>query len=324
MQASLTRKEQALFNRAQEIKRGQLKLEFDFITVLDQIDQRRCYRKLGFSSLFVYAVNALDLTEAVAYSYITVARKARGIPDLKEALRTQTISVAKASRIVSTLTCENAKHLIEFSRSYSARETEREVERLNPERRNAKGQQSAKIKELIRRAQSLLSTKSGRHVDANKTLELVLEDFIERHDPVKKAERAMSRKVRRAKKTRIQTVESTNAPTNQNHLTGYAVATTAEPELCTYRVSATEMRKPFSAAEKHTVFATDKYCTFVDASGKRCRNDRWLHIHHLRPVRNGGTNDPDNLTLLCAEHHDLVHQLRFPLDARVSTQDQLG
>ncbi len=39
-----------------------------------------------------------------------------------------------------------------------------------------------------------------------------------------------------------------------------------------------------------------------------CRNATWLEVHHLRPVSEGGTNDPDGLVLLCGAHHRLQHQ----------------
>ncbi|WP_076784723.1 HNH endonuclease [Parafrankia discariae] len=38
-----------------------------------------------------------------------------------------------------------------------------------------------------------------------------------------------------------------------------------------------------------------------------CAHTRWLHIHHLTPWTNGGTTDPDNLTLICGQHHRTLH-----------------
>jgi hypothetical protein len=74
-------------------------------------------------------------------------------------------------------------------------------------------------------------------------------------------------------------------------------------------------RRPLSASEKHAVFLRDQgRCTFVNARGERCNTDRWLHVHHIKPVSQGGTNDPANLTVICSAHHDLVHQLSFALD----------
>jgi len=42
-----------------------------------------------------------------------------------------------------------------------------------------------------------------------------------------------------------------------------------------------------------------------------CRNWIWVDVHHLIPRELGGSNDPDNLILLCGTHHDLHHQHRL-------------
>lgn len=46
---------------------------------------------------------------------------------------------------------------------------------------------------------------------------------------------------------------------------------------------------------------------------------RILRLHHITPVSKGGTNDASNLTLLCPNCHDSVHELarraRAPIDS---------
>ncbi|MGO3327764.1 DUF222 domain-containing protein [Gordonia sp. (in: high G+C Gram-positive bacteria)] len=46
-----------------------------------------------------------------------------------------------------------------------------------------------------------------------------------------------------------------------------------------------------------------------------CGRTRHLHIHHVRPWSNGGTTDPDNLILLCSQHHRALHNGLFSIDA---------
>lgn len=36
----------------------------------------------------------------------------------------------------------------------------------------------------------------------------------------------------------------------------------------------------------------------------------WLEVHHRRPVAEGGSHAPWNLTLVCKAHHDGLHQKR--------------
>jgi len=51
----------------------------------------------------------------------------------------------------------------------------------------------------------------------------------------------------------------------------------------------------------------NKQCTVVHANGKRCKEKRWLHIHHILAKSQGGGDHVDNLTTLCVNHHRLIH-----------------
>jgi predicted HNH restriction endonuclease len=42
-------------------------------------------------------------------------------------------------------------------------------------------------------------------------------------------------------------------------------------------------------------------------SGKRCSEKRWLEIHHIMPVAEGGVNELENLALVCRAHHQFLH-----------------
>jgi len=79
-------------------------------------------------------------------------------------------------------------------------------------------------------------------------------------------------------------------------------------------------RTPLTAAQKHAVHLRDQgRCTFHDPkTHQRCTIERWVHIHHIRPQAQGGSNTPDNLQTLCSHHHDLVHQLSLPIEGQVT------
>ncbi|MGZ3709718.1 MAG: HNH endonuclease [Bdellovibrionota bacterium] len=63
------------------------------------------------------------------------------------------------------------------------------------------------------------------------------------------------------------------------------------------------------SAEVHAVNLRDEVqCTQVSSDGKRCANRRWLEIHHLKPVSEGGKNEAGNLTTLCSAHHRVEHE----------------
>ena len=50
-----------------------------------------------------------------------------------------------------------------------------------------------------------------------------------------------------------------------------------------------------------------------------CRNATYVDLHHLDPRSEGGSNDPDNLVVLCSAHHSALHRGRLRIDGKVST-----
>lgn len=67
-----------------------------------------------------------------------------------------------------------------------------------------------------------------------------------------------------------------------------------------------------------------KYQTFCWWCGrhsehiKNLRPRTWMEVHHIIPVENEGTNDRDNLMLLCKECHDECHRKRELLNRYIT------
>jgi hypothetical protein len=69
-------------------------------------------------------------------------------------------------------------------------------------------------------------------------------------------------------------------------------------------------RVRITAEISHKVAIRDQaQCTHHKADGARCRNRRWLHIHHIKEIANGGSNELENLTTLCSGHHRMHHNI---------------
>jgi hypothetical protein len=69
--------------------------------VLDEAERYKVYLRYGYNSLFQYAVQALGLSEGVAYNFINVGRAAREIPELKAEIASGALSVSKARSFTS-------------------------------------------------------------------------------------------------------------------------------------------------------------------------------------------------------------------------------
>jgi hypothetical protein len=66
------------------------------------------------------------------------------------------------------------------------------------------------------------------------------------------------------------------------------------------------------AVERREVYRRDDgRCTFVDTRGERCRETRYLELHHLQPFARNGGSVAANLALRCAAHNALAAEEDF-------------
>jgi 5-methylcytosine-specific restriction endonuclease McrA len=273
--------------------------ESDVIDALIEVERHRVHLQRGHASLFVYAVRDLKLPESVAYAFITVARKSREVPELRQAIAQGAITLSHARRIASVLTRQNQAEWLHKAATLSQRQLEKEVVRVRPREATREhatyvtptrvrlevGLSEAMMLKL-RRVQDLLSQRRQRPVSLEEALEEMVGEYLHRNDPVEKARRHIVR----ARPERPEGEDLAERPERPR----------ARPQLSSARV-------PLRAATRHRVTLRDQgRCTYV-ANGRACGQTRWIEIHHRTPISQGGTNTVENLQTLCAVHHRQVH-----------------
>ena len=309
-----------LHARAVALAKTYLKAESELISVLQEIDRCKGFRELGFKSLFEYA-RSLGLSESVAYNFITVARKASEVPELREKLQTQEMTLSNAKTIAPILNSANQEKWLEAASTLSKRELEKELAKEFPERSVQEttryvaeermelklGISEALLKKL-KRVQDLESKNSAASLE--QALEAMADSYLAKNDPLEKAKRARQLfpecvwKVLIPSFTRSDGLEM--APENdlrhpyENHrqFLGLSKHTPG-------RVNPNPRVIP--AHLKHSVQTRDQAQCTHSKSGKRCQERRWLDIHHIEPLAQGGETTLNNLTLLCKAHHQMLH-----------------
>jgi len=63
-------------------------------------------------------------------------------------------------------------------------------------------------------------------------------------------------------------------------------------------------RRTISGPARKALNVRDKHCTWPGCE----RPASWCDGHHLEHWAHGGSNEPDNITLLCGRHHWMVHE----------------
>lgn len=282
---------QQLHERALQCAKDFLRLESELIDVLQKIDDTKAFTYFGFTSLFQYAVGSLKLSESRAYELIAIARKSRQVPELKVAISQGTINTGQARRIVSVITPENQAEWIAMSSSLSQRELEKKIVEVKPKEavkdkmtyiRPTRVQLvcgiSEELMKEIERIKDLVSQSSGKPATLEHTLKAMATLYLEKKDPVAKANRVLGKK----------------------------------KQLFLRRVPGAGQSgsSPIPAKVRHEVIKRDDgQCTYSDSEGKRCEQKRWIDLHHQHPVSQGGKNSVNNIAVLCRLHHKMHHQL---------------
>lgn len=286
-----------LHQRAIECVKNFKAAESELISILQRIDEKKGFRLLGYTSLFAYATKALQLSESHAYTLITVSRKASEIPELKKAISEGLITTNGARRIASVITQDSKDRWIEKAAVLTQRELEREIVRVAPEQAVKETMRfvdpvrvklvcgiSEELMKGIQQVQNLVSQQRRKPVTLEETLEEMTGFYLKRKDPVKRAERVLSKPVQHSARYETGIVQS--APRKR--------------------------RIAIPTRVKHQVMKREQgQCSFRLPDGTRCDQKRWLDFHHVKSVADGGTHTPANITLRCQSHHSLEHELRL-------------
>jgi hypothetical protein len=305
--------------------------EVSLLQILEQIDREKVYLVMGYNSLFIYCVEALKLSESQSYSFMTVCRKSKEVPELKKEIESGGLTLSKARRIVPVLTKENHSEWIEKAKTLPKAELEKEVAKVSPF--------SVKIKEQVRvisedrvslkldlsevtlkklkRAQMLLMNKRRKNLNLEESLNELLDGFLQKNDPLvvrMESEQKEEASLERNRKRPLESFsissgasEKVPGPGQGNVSSVEQIESTAGlPPVKPTRMKILQRNLPKPLRRK--IFQRDAAsCTYKGVNGKICGSQRFLQIHHLRPWAQGGSHQPENLQTLCAAHHGMKH-----------------
>jgi 5-methylcytosine-specific restriction endonuclease McrA len=158
--------------------------------------------------------------------------------------------------------------------------------------------------EMYNKIRSLLSNKYPQGITFEMLFEIVMQEYLERHDPRRRLARRKEREKGRDKKLDNKHNKKSDDKLNENCNKKYK-------DECNKSRSRSQNDNGRNAKSRHIpkairdqVYARDGgRCTFVGKDGRRC-NCRWeLEIDHIIPFARGGDKSPENLRLLCRRHN---------------------
>ncbi|MCB0404173.1 MAG: HNH endonuclease [Bdellovibrionales bacterium] len=306
--------------QAVELSHKYLACEAELLSHLITMRKKRYFVSLNYAGIFDYCERRLHLSRAQAYYFKSVAEKSDEVPEIKQAVMTGELTLSQARRIVPVINKTNHRQWIQKAKELPQRELEREVTALNPQAhiREKLKWVAKELSELrvslgpraaanLTALQNILSQKRQKAASMGDVVAWSLEVARGKFDPIARAKRSVGRKPETGKK---------NCAQRPQRHANMAALSSLDPGFCPGRQSTSRRlapRVPIPAAVKHAVVLRDQLrCTFVAADGTRCRQQRWIHVHHIKEWSRGGRNEIGNLRLLCRTHHALEHSRPDP------------
>jgi hypothetical protein len=264
---------------------------------LREIERRRLYADLGYSSLFDYTVRELGFSEGQANRRITAMRMMKDLPEMEAKIAAGTLTLSNV---------QQAQTLI------------REMEKASPESKLCKEQKLAILAKVecksVREAQKELVSISPSLAMPRERERVVTEDITEVRFLMTESLKAKLEELRSLLGSDGATMSYAELFDTMTDLSIAAVKAKKfgkkrstevppDPEIDTDVASPSTSKAPKAPvsenpryvpkAIKHEVWKRDRGCC------TNCGSRKHLNYDHIQPVALGGLSSVDNLRLLC-------------------------
>jgi hypothetical protein len=121
-----------LLRRLSELLSQSRRVESELVAHIGEVDARRLYAERASSSMFVYCVEVLHLSEAEAYLRINVARASRKHPVLLQMLADGRLHLSGIAKLAQHMTHDNRDALLARAAGKTKRQIDELVAELSP------------------------------------------------------------------------------------------------------------------------------------------------------------------------------------------------
>jgi hypothetical protein len=258
---------------------------------LAEIEDRRLHLLAGFSSMFRFCVDRLQMGEGEAFRRILAARLGRRFPVVYALLASGGVNLSTLELLGKWLTEENHAELLAAVAGKSKRDVQTllatrfpragrpsmiqrqaSIEPLSEARFRVEFTASDELRQKLELCRDLMS-----HANPSRDLAVVIERALELL--LADLER---KRMGKAKRPRPRTGEVAKRPSR------------------------------VTAAARREVYERDGVrCTYVAKDGRRCEARAFLELDHAEPKALGGSDDAQNLRVRCRAHNQLWAEQAF-------------
>jgi 5-methylcytosine-specific restriction endonuclease McrA/DNA-binding NarL/FixJ family response regulator len=281
-----------------DLVRKERQMTAQVLECIAEIDRRRLYLEKGYSSLFDFLVRDYGYSPGAAMRRVDGARLLRELPDVKEKIERGTLTLSQANQIQRAaremkkteraLSTEEKQELVQQVEHASKNETEKIIaERLNLPVMPVQ-------KETLHRDASvtLTMTFSAEQIEVLEQVRSMVSHAVNSQSwselCVYLAKKELARRTNtRSSNMRSAKTKSINIATPSN-----------------FNVAATvKIRSALPARVRKALLNPAARCQYKNHKGEQCHSSRYLQIDHIQSLSRGGSDDIENLQVLCGTHN---------------------
>jgi len=294
-------------------------LQANILKNLQIIYDKKIHIEMGYSSLFIFCREELELSESSAYRKCQTVKMAQIVQDLPQKIKKGEISEQKivqvarfiqqekrlaqhsvskkeVKKLIHGVAKQNSRHEVE---KYLANRSQVIHKPVQDKKRIVAGgnthiqfQMDEECAELHHQVRQLRThhrgSGTGGGEDLNQLLKAVFKDYLKRNHPAHKGQSrnqiiiqpSLFKKEMPGKKSQVQLPRES-------------------------RKNSIKSSRYIAKKTKQAVIKRDGWgCSFLDPrTKKRCNSTFRIQFEHINPHSMGGKNTSDNLTLLCQAHN---------------------
>jgi len=288
-------------------------VEAELLLYLGEIDARKIYRERASPSMIVFCMREFNFSEGAAYNRIFVARAARQMPAILDALRSGAVHLAGLRLLVPHLSEENHEKVLTLATGKSKREIEELAAALSPR---------PPVPDVVRKLPDRELALGAPPVSATPALpprvehrSIVAPLSAETFEIQFTASRTVRDKLRQAQDLLRHRVPNGELAQVFEKALDALIAKVLKERFAVGRKPRRQSAPGFISSDSHDapdpmrreVFERDEgRCAFLDDNGNRCPERGFLEFDHIDGYAQTGVHDIDRSRLLCRVHNQLA------------------
>jgi len=297
---------------ARELARKSNRVEAELLLYLGEIDARKIYRERASPSMIAFCMREFNFSEGAAAYRIHVARAAREIPAILDALRSGAVHLSGLRVLVPHLNAENHEKVLALAAGKSKREIEELAAALSPQPPVPDVVRKLPNRELLlvaptAAAGSTPSQSQRRPVVAPLSADTFKIEFTASratHDKLRKAQDLLRHRIPNGDLAEVFD-KALDVLIEKLLKERFAVGRKPRRPLAPGPVASASHEAPDPM--KREVYERDEgRCTFVDEHGNRCPATGLLEFDHLEGFAQTHVHDVKTSRLLCRVHNQLL------------------